>query len=351
MFATEKKEKAAVVEDVQPVKIKAEAVINLNESGEAVFSKFLFCLKISIASILAIVAANLLKLDFSVSAGIVAILSVQFTKKETIKTALSRFFAFIVALIISFACFKIFGFTTTAFFVYLFIFIAACIFFGWNSAMAMDSVLISHFINLGAMGFSQIKNEVLLFVIGVGFGIISNLFLRKKINVIEELKSKTDDLIKLCLHRMSLRILDAGLADYDGSCFAALDASVFEAKKQAEQNFNNQFGKKDTYDIRYVQMREKQVFVLREMFKCLKNISSVPHTAQVISDFFEKVSVEFHRDNDVELLLNQLEEIISYMKTRPLPVERKEFEDRANLFILLQKLKEFLQIKNSFVKL
>lgn len=313
-------------------------------------SKISFCIRISIASIFAIVVANFLKLDFAVSAGIVAILSVQFTKKETIKTALARFFAFIAALIISFVCFKILGFTLTAFFVYLFIFISVCLFFGWNSAMAMDSVLISHFISFGTMGFLQIRNEVLLFVIGVGFGIISNLFLRKKVDVIEELKSKTDELIKLSLHRMSLRILDVNLADYDGSCFTALESSVFEAKKQSEINFNNQFGKKDTYDIRYIQMREKQIFVLKEMFKCLKNISSVPRTAQLISDFFEKVSVEFHRDNDVELLLIRLEEIINSMKIQPLPVERKEFEDRANLFILLQKMKEFLLIKNSFAR-
>lgn len=312
-------------------------------------SKIIFCLKVSFASILAIVAANFLKLDFAVSAGIVAILSVQFTKKETIKTALARFFAFIAALVISFVCFKMLDFSLTAFFVYLFVFIAVCLFFGWNSAMAMDSVLISHFISFGAMGFSQIKNEVLLFAIGVGFGIISNLFLRKKIDVIEELKTRTDDLIKSVLHRMSLRILDAGLSDYDGSCFSALENSVFEAKKQSEINFNNQFGKKDTYDIRYVEMREKQIFILKEMYRSLKNISSVPHTAQIISDFFEKVSVEFHRDNDVELLLVQLEEIINSMKTRPLPAERKEFEDRAYLFILLQKMKEFLLIKKSFM--
>ncbi|MBQ1592824.1 MAG: aromatic acid exporter family protein, partial [Treponema sp.] len=57
--------------------------------------------KIIAAAVLAILVAQALGLDFAVSAGIVAILSVQPTKKETLRTALARFLAFAVALAIS----------------------------------------------------------------------------------------------------------------------------------------------------------------------------------------------------------------------------------------------------------
>ena len=67
---------------------------------------FLNTLKISLAAILAIVTAKLVKLDFAVSAGIVAILSVQPTKKETLKTALDRLLAFLIALVISISLFN-----------------------------------------------------------------------------------------------------------------------------------------------------------------------------------------------------------------------------------------------------
>ena len=50
--------------------------------------------KITVAAVLAILCAQALKLDFAVSAGIVAILSVQPTKKETLSTALARLLAF-----------------------------------------------------------------------------------------------------------------------------------------------------------------------------------------------------------------------------------------------------------------
>ena len=257
-------------------------------------------LKISVAAILAILCAQALKLDFAVSAGIVAILSVQPTKKETLRTALARLLAFAVALVISATLFNLLDFTTQVFFLYLAIFILVCQWRKWISAMAMDSVLISHFLTFGKTGPMEIKNEVLLFILGVGFGILVNLLLHKKTDYIEELKNQTDGQIKQTLHRMALRIQNPALEDYDGSCFDSLNQSLFTAKKQAEENYNNQFSKKDTFDSRYLEMRENQTKILYEMYKATRALHTVPATATLLSDFLEKVSTEYHKDNDVK---------------------------------------------------
>ena len=249
-------------------------------------------IKITLAAVLAILCAQALKLDFAVSAGIVAILSVQPTKKETLRTALARLLAFAVALVISITLLNFLGFTVPVFFLYLLLFILVCQWCKWISAMAMDSVLISHFLSFGKTGLPEIKNEVLLFLLGVGFGILVNLLLHKKTDYIEELKNKTDEQIKLALHRMALRIQNPALADYDGSCFSSLNKSLFTAKKQAEENYNNQFSKKDTFDTLYLEMREKQTKILYEMYKAARNLKAIPPTAGLLSDFLEKVSNE-----------------------------------------------------------
>ena len=302
------------------------------------------------AAVLAILCAQALKLDFAVSAGIVAILSVQPTKKETLRTALARLLAFAVALVISITLFNLLGFTVPVFFIYLLIFILVCQWRKWISAMAMDSVLISHFLSFGKTGPAEIKNEILLFVLGVAFGILVNLLLHKKTDYIEELKKQTDNQIKQALHRMALRIQNPALADYyNGSCFVSLNESIFTAKKQAEENYNNQFSKKDTFDSCYLDMREKQTRILYEMFKAARALGTIPATAPLLSDFLEKVSNEYHKDNDVKALLEELALIHDKMKAHPLPQTRTEFEDRANLFILMERLKEFLQIKHDFM--
>ena len=114
--------------------------------------------KITVAAVLAILFAQALKLDFAVSAGIVAILSVQLTKKEPLRTALARLLAFAVVLLISITLFNLMGFTLPVFFLYLLIFILVCQWRKWISAMAMDSVLISHFLSFGKTDPAEIKN-------------------------------------------------------------------------------------------------------------------------------------------------------------------------------------------------
>lgn len=307
-------------------------------------------LKIAAAAIIAASLAELLGLQYSVSAGIVAILSVAFTKKETLQTAGNRFLAFVCALLISAACFKILGFHYPAFFVYLVLFIILCQFMGWNSAMAMDSVLISHFLVFQEMSMKTLANEAGLFVIGVGTGIAANLFLRKNTDYMECMRNDTDDLIRLALHRMSLRIMDPEMPGYTGKCFQTLRDSIEEASAQAHANYMNQFSAKEDGDIAYIAMREKQAAALYEVYKHLRNIRTVPVTASLLSAFFEEVSLQYSMENTVEGLLEDFRVLDQKMKEMPLPAERKEFEDRARLFAVMRGLEEFLLIKKEYME-
>ncbi len=307
-------------------------------------------LKIAVTAILAILLAQAAGLEFSVSAGIVAILSIAFTKKETLQTARNRFLAFLVALVIAAGCFNLMGYTVPAFFVYLALFILICQFMGWNNAMAMDSVLISHFLTFGEMTPATLLNEIALFLIGVGMGIIANLFLRRDLDYMARMKEETDDLIRQALHRMSLRIMDPAMPDYDGKCFGTLRASIEKASALAHLNYMNQITGKDREDMEYIAMRERQTDTLYEIFKHLRNIETVPVTAELLSEFFEKVSAQYSMDNTVEDLMDDFCRLDGKMKGMPLPVDRKEFEDRARLFAIMRGMEEFLRIKREYVE-
>jgi len=306
--------------------------------------------KISVAAIVAILVAELFNLQFSVSAGIVAVLSVAFTKKETLQTAWNRLLAFAIALGIAAVCFNLIGYDNIGFFVYLAVFIVICQFVGWHSAMAMDSVLISHFLLLKNMDIEALANEAGLFVIGVGAGIVANIFLHKDSDYMAKMKRETDDLMKRALHRMSLRIMNPAMEGYDGSCFETLSKTLDDASALARLNYMNSLSKKDTEDVEYIAMRERQSDTLYEMFKHLSKIETVPVTAGLLSDFFEKVSQQYSMDNTVEGLLKDFERLDAQMKEMPLPTGRSEFEDRARLFAVMRGLEEFLKIKKDYVE-
>lgn len=311
---------------------------------------FINTIKISCSAIIAIMIAYWMGLDFAVSAGIVAILSIQPTKQETIKTALGRLAAFAAALGIAAVCFYTVGFHLRGFGIYLVFFILLCQIFGWHSAMAMNSVLISHFLTFGNMGAMALRNEILIFVIGVGTGVFVNMHLHKNVDYIEALKKNADDQIKKILFRMSERILDNDMSDYNGACFTELEDMLRKAKNMAELNFKNQLSNDDIYDKEYIKMRDRQCRALFEMYKNVRNMQTTPLTAKKIADFMKVMSEEYHQSNTAEALLVRFAELDSSMKSQPLPTQRIEFEDRAKLYALLRYIEEFLEIKAEFAE-
>ncbi len=311
--------------------------------------KMLFqTIKIAGAAILAILAATAAGADFAVSAGIIAILTIQPTKKETVKTAVGRLAAFASALVISYGCFWLLGCTLRAFLLYLGLYILLCQICRWYSAMAMNSVLVSHFVTVGVMDANSVCNEMIIFGIGVCMGILANLHLREDVDYMRELKEGTDSRIRNILSRMSERILDSDITDYNGQCFIELEHHLREAKNVAEQNLNNRIRSGDTYDKDYIYMRDRQCQVLYEMYKTVRGLGTTPVTAAKISAFLRELSEEYHEDNSGSELLIKFEALNQDMKKEPLPAERKEFEDRAKLFELLRQIEEFINIKIDF---
>lgn len=305
-------------------------------------------LKISVAAITAIIIAQYFDLQFSISAGIVAILSLQPTKKETIQTAWGRFLAFIIALLVGFISFELFGFNLAGYGLYLFIFTFLCIRLRWQNALTLNSVLVSHFLTFQNMKMGSILNECAIFAIGAGVGVLTNLHLRKDFDYIETLKKETDEQIKWILYRMSERIVNIEIQDDKEVCFEKLKESMYKAQNIAQMNYNNQLSEGDRFDIEYLEMREEQCRILYEMHKIVYKLMTTPFTAQKVSEILKEIALEFHQNNNGIVLWQKFKEIDEFMLEIPLPESRIEFEDRAKLFMLLRNLEEFIDLKIRF---
>lgn len=307
-------------------------------------------IKIILAAIVSILIAMAIGLEYEVTTGIVTILTIQPTKKETIQTAIARFVAFIIAMIIAYGCFKLLGFTMIAYFVYLAIYIIVCQSLHWYGAITINAVLISHFLTHQSWDMPFVLNEAAIFYIGVGIGIISNLHLRKNVNYIEEMKVKTDEQIQRILVRMSQRILNHDMSDYNGDCFFKLRNQIREAKNEVERNYNNQLGYGDVYDLEYIYMRDEQYQVLYEMYNSIRHMDMSPIITEKISEFLKETAGMYRQVEKAQILMDKFYELDKEIKSAPLPVERKDFENRAYLFSLMRHIEELLQIKLNFAK-
>lgn len=314
--------------------------------------KWLKGIKLTAAAILAIIAANLLGLKFAATAGIITILSIQNTKKETLRVACRRGLAFLCALGIAAVVFGVLDFTIFGFALYLLCFSCVCLYFGWTEAIAMDSVLITHFLTEGNMGTALLFNEICLFLIGTGMGILANLHLHQEMDLYDQLQQKADQKMRAALKQMEKLLLSGENRQEQETkaCLDELERALAVLQDCAYRNWNNTFFKTSVYETEYAVMRSRQAEVLRHIHASVKMTESMPKQTRQVAALIGRIEAEYDRDNTVEALMQALEELFTEMRRDALPRTRDEFEARAVLFYLLKQLEEFLQLKRDFVE-
>lgn len=329
-----------------------------------VFSKFtkgkidiIKILKIAAGSSAAIIIADVLGLAYSASAGIITLLSIQDTKKETLVVAGKRFLAFILAVLTAYCLFTAFGYYTLTFGLFLLVFISLSYLFRIQEGIPMCSVLVTHFLIEKNMSTAFICNESILLFIGILVGIMLNLYMPDNTDAVKADMRQIEEDMRVILSRllevMSLEnhgansdTIVSGLLDKD---FQELDSHLKAAIAHAYNNMNNTLLSDARYYIQYFNMRRSQAGILSHIRDQIRILSSVPKQADSIIQFVNKIREQFHEYNNAERLLKELEQIRYKYRAEPNPVTREEFENRAVLYLILYDLENFLNIKKNFV--
>lgn len=305
-------------------------------------------IKIAVGSAAAIFLADLLGLRYSTSAGIITLLTIQNTSRETIIISAKRICAFLLATALAYGVFRLIGYSVFSYGIFLFLFIAGCGPLRLGTAVSTNAVLVTHYLLERNMGLACIGNEAQLLLIGAGIGTLLNLYMPGKGREIRMMQYRLEEDLRTVLLRMSEYIGKEDRSDYTGSCFDKLQADIDAGKKQAYAYMNNTFFQESKYFIDYMNMREQQTVVLRDIYKKIKSMRTVlPQTGQVAGLLYE-TAVTFGESNNARDLLAKREETLMRMKDSELPATRQEFEDRAVLYGILTDLAYFLQLKKEF---
>lgn len=306
-------------------------------------------IKLIIGAFLACVIADLLELQYYAATGIITLLTIQDTRKETFVITLKRIVIFVIMTVLSAIVFPITGFCLIGFGIILIPYLFLCLWLKMPEAIAPIAVLCTHYMGSESCSWDMIQNEFLILVIGAGIGILCNAFMPDNRKKLLKFQKQTDEKIIGILHRMSINLLKEDKSEYTGSCFAELEEVLGSLKKEAMTYMANHVTDPDDYFLQYMNMRTRQCGRLRELYGSIMRIRLVVEEARPISQFLEKIANEFSEENDVESLLLELEQLTASYKTSELPSSREEFESRAILFEMLSNIKTFLQIKREFV--
>lgn len=303
-------------------------------------------LKTAIGTVIAMLVAKEIGLSYWVSAGIITILSIQSTKRESLKIAIKRMESFILALIISCLLFLFLGFNPIVFGLYLLIFIPLTVKFKVTDGIVVSSVLVTHLLVEKEVNLYWITNEMGLMIVGVGVALILNSYMPKNEEKIREDIDYISDKIKEIFMDManSLRTHSASIKEQ--RLFEELEERINIAKKRANDNFNNYLFSDVRYYVHYIDMREVQLQILKYMREHFSRISITVKQTELVANFTEEIASVIGKEVNINILLNRLDRLKGELSKQELPVTREEFENRAMLFQFINDLELFIKTKN-----
>lgn len=306
-------------------------------------------IKMIIGFALALTISLVLNLEFPISAGMIAMLNMLDTKRATADIAWKRIKAAVLGILIATIVFSLLGYNYYVLVLLIGIFIPLAYKFNVKVGIAVYTVIISHFLVYQDVSLNHIFNEFGLVLVGGLVSLMVNVHMPNHHKTIEILQKNLEDQIKQYILKLSYQIKSMCLID--DLNFKSIENILDEGLQLAYDYRNNFFIKEEKYYIEYFLMRKDQLQRLKYMDQSLTSSIMNYDEAVTLSQFTERLSLEFDHLNDGRSLLASVHDIQKLSETLPLPESHFELEQRTFYYRYLRDLEEFILIKIRFNKL
>ncbi|MCG7406716.1 aromatic acid exporter family protein [Paenibacillus sp. ACRRX] len=306
-------------------------------------------IKTAIAAIMAILVAEQLGLNSHLGAGTLAILAVDVTRKKSLSSVSSRFFASIVSLLVAWFLFKVFGFSLWVLAAYILLTFPIVAKMNFKQGIVTSAVVVFHLYASGEATLASVWNEVLLLVCGLGSATLVNMaYMPKEDEKLIQDRTDVDNSFSSIFLQISYNLRDTTYV-WDGhelmEAAAKIDDGIEVASKALENRIMpTEETKIEEHWLLYFYMRKSQLDSIQSMLLLLAQIyQSLPY-CHLVADLFEQLSEDVKNPRytgKTERLLNELEPQIREME---LPKTREEFEVRAAILQVFRELRDYLKI-------
>lgn len=304
--------------------------------------------KSALAATISIFISNYMGIEFGVTSGIIAILSIQDTKKEAMIISIKRILACIISIILSYILYLLLGNNYIVFGIFLLIFIPITQYSKITEGTILGIVLSTHFLNIDNLSFYWVINEINLTVTGILVAMIFNLYTVSLEEEFEKNKEKIEKYYRIILSDMALSLITQSVPVHEQKILNEVDELIKKTKIIAKQISNNYILKNNYYYVKYIDMRILQLDIIKRMKKHFSKFYMTYEQTKLLSEFTNEISMNIYEYNDCLILLDKLNILRNEYKLMNLPVNRDEFENRALLFQFLNDLEDFLIIKKKF---
>lgn len=304
--------------------------------------------KMSISATIALIIGNALGLQYATVGAVIAILSIQDTRKKALIISYKRIIACSIGILLSVILYSILGNGALIFGLFLIILIPLTSRLKAQEGMVPSVVLSTHFLVANNITIALIYNEVLLMIIGIGVAAIANIFMPSLEDKFKDDKEWIEEHYRIIISKMSKSLITHTVDIDEQKLINEVEQRLYESKETAYKIVNNQFFKSSSYYTDYINMRINQFDTIKRMRLHFQRFNIPVEQMNVMADFTLCVSENISEMNDCKSLLMDLEILRSEFKKMELPKTREEFESRAQLLQFLNDMEEFLLIKRNF---
>lgn len=308
-------------------------------------------IRITLSSLLANLVAILIGLQNPYAAGIIAILAVLNTRKETLKRAKEYFISTVLAFTIATMVFLIFGFSIYSFAVYLAIYVPLAYYLKVDAGIAPCSVLVTHFLISGSVSIGWQLNGLGIMLIGLTFALLSNLWIPSHNQKLETYVVEIEKQMTLILFILEKRLLEGSKnndrikKELKGLCDLTIELENLAFIEYDNREFSDDI---DNYYIKYAQMRKRQYQILKGITDSLEHVVPSTDENKMLASVFGETAEQLDEKNTGVELLSYIGDLYRVFRDSPLPKTRKEFEGRAILYNILNEFEAFLELKRDF---
>lgn len=301
-------------------------------------------LKTAVGVTLSIWIAYAFQLHFFTSSGILTLLCIQKTRKESLDAVLERLYACLLGLGLSSVVFMVIGFHPATIFILYLLFIPLSVRLRIQGGIASSSVIMMHTYVHGSIELPQIGNELAIIVIGLGVALLVNLYMPGIDKQVQHYKVEINRCMAVVLKELAKYMKD-GYGLWDGKELLVLEELLSKARNIAILEVENNLTRKSNPFYHYFDRKQQQFQILERMLPMVSRMDIQLKQGIRLGEFLEQLSdsLEGKEPYKADRFEEKLREIRENHKLLPMPETRAEFENRAILYGLANELEGFIQ--------
>lgn len=297
--------------------------------------------KTAIGGMIALSIAQMFGLENASTAAVITLLSVQSTQRKSILIAWKRLLACLLGMGLAILIFEGCAYTPVAVGLLLFIYVPLMAKLGLQDGIVPGFVIVMQLFMSYAITEALLINQLCIVLIGILVALLFNLYMPSVEGEIKKIMQELDgnfEIIFLQFSRFIRKKERVWNDEYIIRTKRLLETGMDLARRSEE----NSFFKRESFYLPYFSKRLQQFQIVERMVPLIIHLPTTFEQNDMIADLVEEFGANL---KEPEIMLEKLQSLRQRFESMDLPKTREEFETRAALLILLNKIEQFIELE------